>query len=143
MSDILLFHTDDGGEIDVQNGRFVLDDSPSTAVYLSLFGGNERDDGSAATSSLQWWGNLLEDDRALHYRSETQHHLRILPATPASLRRIEDAATRDLAWMVDALDAEVIVNASMPALNRIALNVAMTINGETTELNFEQPWRTE
>lgn len=143
MSDVRLYQTDDGGEITIEGGRFMLDHSPETAAYLSLFGGNEEDAGTTATESLQWWGNLLEQDRARHLRSETQYLLRSLPAVTANLRRIEDAAGRDLAWMTTALGAGITVAASMPAVRTVQLDIAITIDATTTELRFVEPWGSE
>lgn len=165
MADVLLRHTLDGGEIDIRNDRgelvhagdggggnglvqrrtgyFVLDHSPATAAYLSLFGGNQRDGGGADTAHLQWWANLIEPDEVRHYRSETQHLLSSLPAVPANLRRLEDAVGRDLAWMASELGASVDAQVSMPAMNRVLIVVSIEINGEGTELGFEAPWGAE
>lgn len=143
MSDVRLYQTDDGGEITIAGGRFTLDHSPDTAAYLSLFGGNEEDAGTTSTEPLQWWGNLLEQDRARHLRSETQHLLRSLPVATANLRRLEDAAGRDLAWMTTALGAGIKVSARMPAVRTVQLDIAITIDATTTELRFVEPWGSE
>ena len=144
MTDVRLFHTVDGGEIDyTEDGRFVLDDSPATAAYLSLFGGNERDGGGASTERLQWWGNLTEGVEVRHLRSETQHLLRSLAAVTSNLRRIEDVVGRDLAWMTNELGAKVEVQASMPAVRRVDLDITIEIDGTTTELRFLAPWGPE
>ncbi len=138
--DVRLVHTPDGGEIDIVNGRVRMDLTPATAAYLSLFGGNERDGRTDATEHLQWWGNLLEEEPARHLRSETQHLLRSLPAITANLRRVEDAAGRDLGWMSDELGADVSVRASIPALNRIQLDIEIEIDGTTHRLRFTEDW---
>lgn len=140
MTDVRLHHTRDGGEVEIVNGRATTDDGPATAVYLSLFGGNEEDAGTAATDRVQWWGNLTEDEPARHLRSETQHLLRALPATAANLRRVEDAASGDLAWMVDELGATVEVAARIPAVNHIEFSVDVELDGRTTKLRIEEPW---
>lgn len=143
MSDVHLFHTDDGGEMRFINGRVELDHGAATAAYISLFGGNEDDAGTAATERQQWWGNLLDTDRARHVRSETQHLLRSLPAISANLPRIEDAVRRDLAWMEEAIGADVDASASIPALNRIQMDTTIEIDGAKTELQIVEPWGTE
>ena len=144
MTDVRLYHTVDGGEIEyAEDGRFVLDDSPATAAYLSLFGGNERDGGGAATERLQWWGNVVEEVETRRLRSETQHLLRSLAAVTSNLRRIEDAAGRDLAWMTTELGATVEVRASMPAVRRVDLDITIEIDGTATELRFSAPWGPE
>lgn len=140
MTDVRLFQTDDGGEVEIINGRVTLDDTPETAAYLSLFGGNELDGGTAATEHKQWWGNLLEEDRARRLRSETQYLIRSLPAVTTNLRRLEDAAQRDLAWMIDALDADISVTATIPGLNRVRLKLAIQVGDDTYAPAFETQW---
>jgi phage gp46-like protein len=133
MTDVLLFQTDDGGEIEIVNGRVTLTPSGiETAAYLSLFGGNENDRGIPADDSLQWWGNADELDAHRKIRSETQALLRALPLTPATARRVEGAASRDLAWMTATGVADAIrPTATMPALNSIHLRVEIDIGDET------------
>ncbi|GAG06443.1 unnamed protein product, partial [marine sediment metagenome] len=60
--DILLLSTKDGGDINIESGLIEMTAGFETAVYLSLFGGNIEDDGTEATKSKTWWGNLLETD---------------------------------------------------------------------------------
>lgn len=137
MTDVLLRQADDGGEITLQGGLMLLSDGLETAVYLSLFGGNEDDPGDV-DSPLQWWGNLLEAEPERSYRSETQYLLKSLPAIPANLRRIEQAAARDLQWMLDTDNAQSItVEATIPALNRVQINLTIiTAAGQRIELSF-------
>jgi phage gp46-like protein len=126
--DVRLFHTADGGDVDIDIDDIATFDSMETAVYLSLFGGNERDSGLEGDAPLQWWGNLGEPERTRQYRSETQHLLRSLVATPANLRRIEDAVERDLAWLLEKEASRISVLATIPALN----TVRITVKIETT-----------
>lgn len=140
--DVLMFQTVDGGEIEIIGGRVTADNPPATAAYLSLFGGNERDGNIAATDELQWWGNLIEDDQSRIYRSETQHLLRSLPAVTSNLARIDDAASRDLAWMVAELDATITVASSIPALNRIKIAGTIEILGRVYTFSFVELWET-
>jgi phage gp46-like protein len=121
--DVRLYQTNDGGEIDFVAGQAQMSDGLETAVYLSLFGGNERDSGQDGDEPLQ-------------------HLLRSLPATTANLRRIEDAIARDLAWMTDSsLASSVSAEVSVPALNRIDLLVRVEIDGEELKFPFTQAWR--
>ena len=138
--DVRLVHTEDGGEIEIIGGHFQRDTTPATAAYLSLFGGNEQDGGAEATDHLQWWGNFLEEAPERHLRSETQHLLRSLPAVSANLRRVEDAARRDLAWMTAVLGASVSVEARIPELNRIQVDIEIIIEGTTHTLRFIEDW---
>lgn len=141
MTDVLLRLENDGGEIQYVNGQAVMSDGLETAVTLSLFGGNEDDDGSEATKSKQWWGNLSERTESRMYRSETQALLRALPATAANLRRLEDAANRDLAWMLDEVADALSVQASIPKLNAVTIEVSIEIDGKRFPFTFGKPWQ--
>jgi phage gp46-like protein len=136
--DVLLFNNADGGDIEVKNGVVTLTDSIETAVLLSLFGGNDDDDASDATASKIWWGSLEETDTFKRQRSETQFLLRSLPIIPANLRRIEDAAVRDLAWLTATKVATFVrARATMPALNRVKLEVFITVDGTVYTFVFK------
>lgn len=137
MTDVLLRQTNDGGDVTIQGGLLLLSEGLETAVYLSLFGGNE-DDPAETDTSLQWWGNVLETEPELAYRSETQFLIKSLPAIPANLRRVEQAAARDLKWLTDTGNAQsVTAEATIPAVNRIALAlVIITAAGQRIELFF-------
>ncbi len=137
MTDVLLRQTNDGGEITLDNGLVLMSEGLETAAYLSLFGGNQDDAADGASERLQWWGNLDEVDRARTYRSETQFLVQSLPAVPRNLRRVEQAASRDLAWMLaSGVATSVNVSASIPALNRIRLEVTIVTPTTTLELVF-------
>lgn len=138
-----LFHTADGGEIEIVGGLITMSDGLETAVYLSLFGGNERDSGIEGDAPLQWWGNLTEAEAARQYRSETQHLVRSLPAIPANLRRIEDAVMRDLAWMDGEIARGIEALASIPARNRVQIDLNVEVAGGTKHtFQFAIEWGT-
>lgn len=136
MTDVLLRHTADGGSITITGGLCQLSEGLETASYLSMFGGNEQDAGDADTT-LQWWGNIEETEAARTYRGETQNLIKSLPAVPANLLRIEQAAERDHAWMIEAgIATAVKVTARIPALNRVAVDVEITTLAEVVQFTF-------
>jgi phage gp46-like protein len=125
MTDVLLRQTNDGGDIIAQAGLLQMSEGLETAAFLSMFGGNEQDAGDS-DSAEQWWGNIGETETARTYRSETQFLIKSLPAIPANLLRIEQAAERDLAWMIEAEVAKSIaVAARIPELNRVVVDVTI------------------
>lgn len=137
MTDPLLRQTNDGGDLTIENGLVLMSEGLETAAYLSLWGGNEDDAGDDASRAAQWWGNIGEADAAFVYRSETQNLVRALPAVPSNLKRIEQAAARDLAWLVPAgLALSVDVAASIPAVNRVRLEVSIVTPLRTVQLVF-------
>lgn len=141
ISDVLLFHTVDGGEIEVLGGQPTMSDGLATSVYLSLFGGNEDDAVIDGTLPLSWWANLDEIDEARRYRSQTQHLLRALPARPQNLLRVEDAVKADLAWMLAEVATSVACSASMPGRNRLALELEVHVRtGEKYRWAYTAPW---
>lgn len=141
QGDIFLSQTDDDGEIEIVDGVVTMSGGLSTSVYLSLFGGNE-DDSGGQNSSLSWWGNIDENQTEKQYRSETQYLLQGIPATSGNLRRIEDAATRDLAWLLSSkVASKVLVTASIPGLNRIKLNIDIEAVGEESRFEFVENWK--
>mgnify|MGYP003668998803 CR=1 FL=1 len=138
QGDILLFQTNDDGDIDVTGGIVEMSGGLQTTAYLSLFGGNE-DDAGGSDAALTWWANLDETQPSRTYRSETQNVLQALTATPGNLRRVEDAAARDLSWMVEQKVAtKIAIVASMPGLNKIKL--AIDIDGDIT-VEFVENWK--
>ena len=139
--DVKLFQTDDDGNITVENGLVEMSGGLETAAYLSLFGGNEDDDGRA-DNPANWWANLDEVDPTRQYHSETQNLLQALPATTGNLRRIEDAAGRDLAWFVDSgVASSVSVAASIPGINRIKLTIDIEAVGQESSFEFVENWK--
>ena len=135
--DVLLSQMPDGGEIEVRRGRVTMRPGLENAVYLSLFGGNVRDDGRDENTH-NWWGNVVESRPERRIRSETQYLLNTLSAIPRNLRRIEDAIRRDLEWMVESdLATELEVSAVITAPKRIA--IVARVDGDTT-LAFEKTW---
>lgn len=141
QGDVSLFQTNDGGEITVENGIVQMSGCFVTAAYLSLFGGNEDDDGSSKNAN-NWWGNLDENDSSLQYRSETQNLLQALTATTGNLQRIEDAVNRDLAWFIDKkIASSITVLVTMPAINTIDINVSIVADGVESSFNFTENWK--
>lgn len=141
MTDVLLFQTDDDGEIEIEGGLMTLTPGLDTSAYLSLFGGNWKDDGSQ-NNRQTWWGNLDETDPSKRYRSETQYLLGTIPATSRNLRRVEDAATRDLQWLLDeAIASSLTVSASLIGLNRVKIEIIIRAEGDESQFNYTENWR--
>ena len=133
QGDVLLFQTEDDGDIRVSDeGLVEMTGGLETAVYLSLFGGNE--DGS------EWWGNVGETEPSKKYVSETQNLLLILPVTSANILRVEDAVKRDLQWILDGGFAKTLkISSEVKGLNRVALSIS--IDGISFQFNL--PWGME
>ena len=141
QGDVLLCQTNDDGEINVEGGIVEMSGGLETAAYLSLFGGNEDDDGRP-DNPFTWWANIDEVDPSREYRSETQNLLQALAATTGNLRRVEDAANRDLAWFTqNNVASSVSVSASIPGLNKIKLTIDLEAVGEESRFEFVENWK--
>jgi phage gp46-like protein len=96
--DILLVDSPDGGEIVIENGLIKNDKQFTTAVYLSLFGGN-LDDPGKTKSKRSWWGNIFAMAESEKIRSRFQFIINGYPMTVKYIREAETAALLDLEWM--------------------------------------------
>lgn len=140
QGDVYLFQTDDDGEINVSDGLVEMRGGLETAAYISLFGGNEEDDGRR-DNALTYWGNLDENEPEKKYISRTGYLLQSIPAIPANLLRIEDAARADLDWFVTAgVASSVEVSATMPGLNRVKITVNINAEGDPSKFEFFENW---
>lgn len=141
MTDVYLHQSDDGGDLNISGGVVEMRDGLETAVYLSLFGGNEDDPGGL-DSPASWWGNLLEADPDRRLRSETQNLLISLPATTGNLKRLRAAIERDLAWLVSgAVASDVVVVLRLASPHRVSIDVAITIADEVFRFAFTKAWQ--
>ena len=132
--DVYLFDTVDGGDV---TRDLEIRDGLESSVYLSLFGGNVKDDGREK-NPFNWWGNIGENDLSKVYRGETAHLLATVPPTPSNLRRIEDAALRDVNWIKTEKISDIIrVVAGMPKLNFVKLIVYLE---GISPLEFRATW---
>lgn len=141
QGDVLLFQTDDDGEILVEGGVVEMTGGLEVAAYLALFGGNEQGNG-LQENPFGWWGNISETDPSRRYVSETQNLLLVLPVTTGNLRRIEDAARRDLLFFTrDRIASTVEVVASIPGLNKIKIDVVIVAQGVESTFSFTENWK--
>ena len=141
QGDVLLYQINDGGEINVTGGLIEMSGGLETAVYLSLFGGNE-DCSGRQTCPFTWWANRSEIDPALKYISETQFLLKELPATTGNLGRIEEAVKRDTKWLIDKKAASSItISVTIPAVNSIKISVDIEAQGLLSSFDFVENWK--
>ena len=144
MSDALLFMGADGGDIELTAAGVTMSEGLEAACMLSLFGGNEEDDGTTATAHLQWWGNALEvEGSARRYRSQTAAVIEGLPLTSSNLRRLQDAADNDLAWMTaEGVASAVDVAVTVQGTHRVQIDVEITTSTGAYNFTFNRDWVT-
>lgn len=130
--DVYVFQTLDDGNINVEFGVVQMIGGIENYVYLALFGGNENN---------EFWGNGLETLETRKLISETQKILVGLPATTSNLLSVEDAVNTDLEEMVSSgIASSIEVFATIPALNRVQIDITIEAEGESINLTFEENW---
>lgn len=128
----LLFLTEEGVDINVTNGNLDTAQAIETFCLLALFGGN--------TESQQWWGNVIEQDSARKYASETQVLLESLPPGSNNLQKLKRAVENDLSGL-GAINATLdSVDISIPAAGRVQIAIAVTITDRQYSVDFDQEW---
>jgi hypothetical protein len=143
QGDVLLFQTNDDGDIVIEDGITQMSGGLATAAYLALFGGNEDDDGTL-NNKFQYWANWNENESSKKYQSETQYLLKSIPATSGNLRRIEQAAIRDLAFFIEiGAASDISAVATIPGLNKVRIAATITAQGDETEFVFIENWKAE
>jgi phage gp46-like protein len=128
--DVLLVETPDGGDFVLEDGLIMADNNYSTAIYLSLFGGNKDDSGTVKTNKT-WWGNTLKDTKKNEKLiSRFQYIIRSMPLTVKNVKNAEAAAVLDLAWMVEEGFAdEVEASGSTKGKNLFQLDINLIKSG--------------
>jgi len=127
--DTLIQESLEGAELVMENGLFVPDTQFSTAVYLSLFGGNKNDSGKSSTDK-EWWGNKIKGTpQNEKLRSRFQNIILGLPMTVKYIKEAEMAAEMDLQWLKDEKIAdEIAVYGQSKDKNRFYLTVNIKKN---------------
>lgn len=127
QGDVLLFQTDDGGNISLTNGQIDMTTGLETAVYLSLF------------SPEDWFLNDIAETDDEKLSSETNKIIDTLPNVSGNYSLLEQANLMDLQWLIDNDYAnEVTSSVSSDAINRVNIQ----INVDKQILNFSEGWNT-
>jgi len=136
--DVLIYQTADNGEITVDGGLVAMTNGFDSAVYLSMFGGNEDDNGLAG-NELTWWGNVGIKDSEQRMASQTQNILRGLPVSSSSLAAVKNAIQNDLAWM-KKYTSDIDVSLAIVGPKRIQIAIGFLFNNEQITLTYLQNW---
>lgn len=138
--DALFFNTPNGGDLEFVDGEPTRTGGLPGAVYILLFGGNNRDEGEAG-SEFSWWGNRLEEDPSLHIRGEVGSLMQHLPLTGPNLLRIQDAAERDLSGLVTlGIITELTATAVIEGPKRLRLTLDMNYLGQPENQVYRLNW---
>jgi len=141
QGDVALMQTPNGGDFCIENGIAEMCAGLEVSAYVSLFGGNEQDDGQP-DNVRQYWGNFIETEPSKQLRSRTQFLLKSLPVTANNLLRVQEAAKLDLQWFLDGNIASAIeVVATIPAVNEVQLVINIEAQGDEHNFTFTENWK--
>ena len=140
--DVLLIETPDGGDIVLEDRLVKPCKDFSTAVYLSLFGGN-KDDAGTVKNRHTWWANTLketpENEKMV---SRFQAVIAGLPLSVKNIRKAETAAALDLEWLKnEGVADEIIADGKTKGKNTFVLRVEVKNKGQRLyEKEFALLW---
>jgi len=144
QGDVLLFSSGDGGEIELDENNFIVnDESFETSIYLTLFGGNKKDDGTPSKRKYAYWGNLLEKNNPeRRLISRTQNILEGLPATSENLLKVKEAIKLDMKWYFEeAIIDNLEIITTIPEKNKIYIELRGMKNKNTIfDLKYKKNW---
>jgi phage gp46-like protein len=143
--DIMLIETPDGGDFIMQDGLIMADNNYSTAIYLSIFGGNKDDNGVIKTNKT-WWGNTLRNMKKNEKLvSRFQNVILSMPLTVKNIKNAEAAAVLDLAWMIeDGLADNVEAIGTAKGEKRFHLDIHLSKSGTSIfNYSFDTIWGAE
>lgn len=141
--DVLLIETPDGGDIVFESGLVKPCKDFSTAVYLSLFGGNKEDAGTVK-NRYTWWANTLKETQENEkMASRFQAVITGLPLSVKNIRKAEAAALLDLGWLKsDGAADEIIAAGKTKGKNTFMLSVEVKSKGQQLyQEEFALLWR--
>lgn len=127
--DILINGADGMGNIVIEDGLVKDCRNFSTAVYLSLFGGNARDD--AGRDNGTWWGNLIPGTKKNEKLVSSFYAIVSgFPINSNNIKRAARAAKDDLSWMIEEGIADEI-DASIHAISirQVQLTIRVSKSG--------------
>lgn len=139
MTDALMHHTLDGGNIEIVSGQVTVSNGVWNMVYLAIMGGNEDDSGDEVDDPKQWWGNRGEVVPERQYRSRTQYVMADYPATTSNMAVLREAVEFDLGQLGSALES-VSVSVRLTAPKRVRFTVEVVVDSTRYNFEFEEAW---
>lgn len=141
--DVKLIMTKEGFDIDIKNNFIEMTSGFESAVFLSLFGGNEEDDYSEATNKNQFWANNLQDNESGKYRSRTLKFINGSNANAQNLKLLEQNILLDLNWFIEENIADTVeADCSIPAFNELKIDIRLLRDSKLlSSSNYKLNWK--
>ena len=143
--DVKLIITKEGFDIDLKDNFVEMTRGFESAIFLSLFGGNEEDDYSEATNKNQFWGNNLQNNESGKYRSRTLKFINGSVANAQNLQLLEQNILLDLNWFIEENIADTVdVNCYIPAFNELKIEIKLLRDKKSlANSNYRLNWKAQ
>ena len=130
VGDVFLNGRSGIGDIDIENGLVQDCRDFSTAVYLSLFGGNKGD--YTGRDNETWWGNLIPGTQKNEKLVSSFYAVvNGFPLNSASIKKAAKAAEYDLKWLTDeGIADEVDISIYAVSIKKVQLDVRIIKSGK-------------
>ena len=140
--DVKLIITKEGFDIDLKNNFIEMTSGFESAIFLSIFGGNEEDDYSEATKEKQFWGNRLNGNQ---YRSRTLKFINGNYANAQNLQLLEQNILLDLNWFIEENIADTLeVDCSIPNFNELKIDIRLLRDSKLlANSNYKLNWKAQ
>lgn len=140
--DVKLIITKEGFDIDLKNNFIEMTSGFESAIFLSIFGGNEEDDYSEATKEKQFWGNRLNGNQ---YRSRTLKFINGSYANAQNLQLLEKNILLDLNWFIEENIADTLeVDCSIPNFNELKIDIRLLRDSKLlANSNYKLNWKAQ
>ena len=140
--DVKLIITKEGFDIDLKNNFIEMTSGFESAIFLSIFGGNEEDDNSEATNKKQFWGNRLDGNQ---YRSRTLKFINGSYANAQNLQLLEKNILLDLNWFIEENIADTVeANCYIPAFNELKIDIRLLRDSKLlANSNYKLNWKAQ
>jgi hypothetical protein len=123
--DVLFQLTEAGGDICVEDGITFMTALYDSMIDITLTGGNEDDDGTPATESLQWAGN--EDEPEINkLRGRFHRWTQGRPINTGNITELQKDAISDLTEAFANIANEIIVKTRLITSRRVQLTIDIT-----------------
>jgi hypothetical protein len=139
MSDLVIYETGNGGDIQLSGNDLELSDGLYSRVYLAWFGGNPEaattGDEPEGEQKLDWWGNslLFPSNPNNQYNSRLEQALKNTELNSAGRLSIQEVAKKDVEFLNELGD--VTVEVSIVGINHV--KIVLAINEPTNQQNKE------
>lgn len=138
--DLLLYETNNGGDLSVQENDLATTNALWTQIYIAMFGGNleARTGDNVNGDNVDFWGNFFIQDKDEQFNSVTEKTINETAITSSGLLIIQQAVETDLSFLNKL--GTVTVEVSSPKIDTLEIIVKIQEPDNVTDNQFKIIW---